>query len=170
MEPATQLCRSCGLCCNGTLVDYVPVGDAEMQRLARLGIAVRRGTDGAARFDQPCAKFCGECSVYESRPDSCRSYRCELLKQLQAGGVSLDRACNIVREAKDMIVAAERRLGGRAQLLPMDWTKLFDTWQAAAPDERQESDSRLILEQTRLQRFLDLHFRSRAERKLIGKA
>jgi hypothetical protein len=170
MDEASDLCRSCGLCCNGILFDYVPVEEAEMGRLAKLGFAVGPGKDGAPRFDHPCPKFCGECTVYSERPESCRRYHCELLKKFEAGKVSFAEASRIVTEAKAM-VAAVKRLFGRAPapMLPMDWTRRFDKWRSTPPAQRSETESRLVLEETRLQRFLDVHFRSDDQRKALDK-
>ena len=170
MDEATDLCRSCGLCCNGMLFDYVPVEEAEIERLAELGFAIWRGKDGAPRFDHPCPKFCGECAIYLERPESCKRYRCELLKKLEAGELSFAGASEIVGEAKDMIAAVKHLLAtASTPMLPMDWTRLFEKWQSTPPDQRKESDSRLVLGQTRLQRFLDIHFRSEEQRKALDK-
>jgi hypothetical protein len=170
MEEATDLCRSCGLCCNGILFDYVPVEEAEIDELAELGFAIRRDEEGAARFDHPCPKFCGECAVYSKRPASCRRYRCELLKKFEAGQVSFADAKRIVTEAKDMIAALKRLFGtAPTSMLPMDWTRRFEQWRSTPPEQRSKCDSRLVLEETRLQRLLDVHFRREHQRKVREK-
>jgi uncharacterized protein len=166
---SSELCRSCGLCCDGTLFDYVPVADAEMARLAKLGFAVRQAKGGEGRYDHPCPKFCGECSIYEDRPASCASFQCELLRSSESGELSFTEARDIVRQAKGMIADIERRFGPQAaRILPMEWTRLFEKWQSTAAPLREEGDSRLMLEQVRLQRFLDIHFRPAEQRKAIS--
>jgi uncharacterized protein len=164
---STDLCRSCGLCCNGILFDFVPVEDHESARLQQLGLAIRPAQDGALRFDHPCPKFCGDCSIYAERPESCKKFRCELLKKMDAGQVSFTAARQLVEQAKVMIAAIRPLFGNRpSRLLPMDWTRIFDSWQS---NRDGHSDSRLVLELTRLQRFLDLHFRSNDQRKMLHK-
>lgn len=168
MQEAPDLCRTCGLCCNGMLFDYVPVIDDEVDRLADLGFVVRRSADGSARFDHPCAKFCGECSIYEKRPRSCRSYRCELLRKFDAGEVSFETARRIVDEAIGFMGVAEGHRGAdKAHILPMESRRIFENWQSTAPNERTDAENHVVLEQLRVQRFLDLHFRRPDQRRVI---
>ena len=170
MGEAANLCRSCGLCCNGILFDYVPVNDGEAAALERLGFAIRRTDDGAARFDHPCPKFCGSCSIYSARPDSCRAYRCELLVKLEAGTVSYRHARGVVQEAMDLICDAEKLSGPNVpHVLPMQSRRLFEHWQASGAGRRKDAESALVLKQLRLQRFLDLHFRTSEQRRVVSK-
>lgn len=104
MKPAEDLCRSCGMCCDGTLFDLVRLepGD-DARRLAQLGlpIAAARGQQ-AARFPQPCAALCadGSCRLYADRPGQCRAFECGLLREAKAGRVSFAAAARRVTTAK----------------------------------------------------------------------
>ena len=69
MKSAENLCRACGLCCDGTLFDLVKLetGD-DAGRLQALGLPVKvsRGRTPVARFPQPCSALCADrtCRLY----------------------------------------------------------------------------------------------------------
>lgn len=74
------LCRSCGLCCDGTLFTQVPLTSDEATRARALHLQVIPRPDGAAALRQPCAALTpAGCTVYAERPGGCRRYRCMLL-------------------------------------------------------------------------------------------
>jgi Fe-S-cluster containining protein len=167
---ATLLCNACGLCCNGALFDYVPVEESESERLKALGFAVRVGPEGGLRFDHPCQQYCGDhCGIYALRPASCRSFRCELLKKLDSKNVSLAEAMKRVAEAKQMVEHIRPSLKGQGRdLLPKNWTELFNEWRSRPAEGRSTpSETQLVLELTRLNRFLDRHFRSRSQHQVV---
>jgi hypothetical protein len=93
-EPSPQaLCRSCGLCCDGTLFTRVSLKPPDLlPPLQAAGIRILDG-DESQYFPQPCAAFreC-RCIVYDDRPAACRKYRCELLKNFESGSLSWDEA------------------------------------------------------------------------------
>ena len=86
----SDLCRSCGLCCDGTLlfgrVRLEPQDTPEPLRLA--GIIVT-SDDTGRWFKLACAAHQhGCCQVYASRPSTCRSYECKLLRRFAKGAVT----------------------------------------------------------------------------------
>jgi Fe-S-cluster containining protein len=83
---ASRLCRSCGLCCNGTIFDYVPVTDEESERLVRrLPMQPDDGERGR-HFELGCPALGKRgCGVYADRPISCSSFRCKLLRKVESG-------------------------------------------------------------------------------------
>jgi hypothetical protein len=97
LSASEALCVRCGFCCDGTLFGHVPVSDEEAARLpAPLEIVEREGKRTRLAFVQPCAGFHAQCILYDSRPETCRSYRCALLKDAEAGAVAYDDAQRIV--------------------------------------------------------------------------
>jgi len=90
---SSELCRSCGLCCDGTLFGYVPVSTDEAQRLRhRLPILVPSG-NLEPRFEQRCVALGPRgCDVYDERPGTCSTYRCKLLRRVEAGELAHDAA------------------------------------------------------------------------------
>lgn len=104
VKPAEDLCRTCGMCCDGTLFDLVRLepGD-DARRLARLGLPIAPGRGRqAARFPQPCAALCadGSCRLYADRPGQCRAFECRLLQEAKAGRVSFAAAARRVATAR----------------------------------------------------------------------
>ena len=85
----SDLCRSCGLCCDGTLFGKVrlqPQDSPEPLRVA--GIMVTSDHRGSL-FKLACAAHQhGCCQVYASRPSNCRSYECKLLRRFKKGAVT----------------------------------------------------------------------------------
>ena len=68
---------------------------------------------GQRWFTQPCAAFDGCCSVYASRPDMCREFKCALLMKVEQGDVSVESARSVIDEtirARDRAVEAMRPL------------------------------------------------------------
>jgi uncharacterized protein len=167
---SSDLCTRCGLCCTGVLFDWVPVTKDEEPTLRRIGLPME-SHDQELRFPQPCSKFEeGLCRIYADRPLSCRHFRCELLKRVDGGDLSVTEADQIVAEAKGMIerlrAAIERELG--ALLVGKSWTSIFKRWESASPVERAEpSRARLVLDLTVLNRFLDRHFRGEGWRRIM---
>lgn len=113
-----ELCRRCGMCCDGTLFARAPLAPAEVEPLRARGLPVV----GQA-MPQPCAALSGLlCAIYEARPASCRRYECLLLGSLREGEVSLDEALEVVADTRarvaardpDLSTILDRRFRGRA--------------------------------------------------------
>jgi hypothetical protein len=89
----SDLCRSCGLCCDGTLfgkVQLLPEDDPEPLRLT--GIVVT-SDDTGSRFKLACAAHQqGCCQVYASRPSNCRGDKCRLLMRFKKGDLTWTEA------------------------------------------------------------------------------
>lgn len=119
LEKAEQLCRDCGLCCDGTLYDVVKLelgDDAASLKRCGLPISISRGKTPIARFPQPCAALCGDrtCRVYAERPWQCRTFECYLLKDAKAGRISFEAAAPVVKKARrqaDRVRRLLRELG-----------------------------------------------------------
>lgn len=115
-EPnGSALCASCGLCCDGTLFDHAKAEEEELARLEAAGMDVFRGED-SLRFRQPCPAYKGACcSIYADRFATCRSFRCALLRRLEAGEVDLGQAQETVRTAKELLARVEAHSPGSRQ-------------------------------------------------------
>lgn len=118
-EPAEQLCRACGLCCDGTLFDLVKLeASDDPQKLKRLGlpVSVGRGKVPVARFPQPCAALCEDrtCRLYADRPWQCRVFECGVFKDAKAGRITWAVALRRVKQARlraDQVRRLLRELG-----------------------------------------------------------
>ena len=100
-----QLCRACGLCCDGTLFDLVklePGDDAAKLKALGLPVSVSRGKVPIARFPQPCSALCEDrtCRLYAERPWQCRTFECALFKDAKAGRITFAAALPLVKLAR----------------------------------------------------------------------
>lgn len=98
---ADHLCVTCAMCCDGTLYSRVPVTEAEKKRLGG-GDNFYTKSDGTLRMRQGCRYLGrnGACHVYQERPKTCRTYKCRLLKRVEAGDLSEGEAVEIVTEIR----------------------------------------------------------------------
>jgi hypothetical protein len=72
---------------------------------------------------QPCAAFKGkQCSIYPHRPNCCRTFECRLLKQVESGAMSIERAKEKIANALKEIGRVKvliAQLGQRDERLPL---------------------------------------------------
>lgn len=100
-DPSAQLCVECAMCCDGSLFASVTLTDpTEAEQISARRIPVRV-VDERHLFEQPCpALGSSGCSIYSDRPLLCGTYRCLLLKQVEADTIPLAAAQGLVRAAR----------------------------------------------------------------------
>jgi len=130
VDSPKDLCVACGLCCDGTLYDFVrlePADDALRLRQLGLPVNVSRGRTPVTRFPQPCAALCQDrtCRIYQERPSQCQEFECGVLKDAKAGQITYATGLGEVKKAR-------RRADGVRQLL----RELGDTDEHRALGER----------------------------------
>lgn len=109
-DALTTLCRSCGLCCDGSLFTHVDLEPEERERLARMGIPLHTFQSGTVVLKQRCAALEGrDCRIYKARPASCAAYQCVLAQALVDGETTLDEAQKTVRKAHRLIAEGHAR-------------------------------------------------------------
>lgn len=119
VKSGEQLCRACGLCCDGTLFDLVKLeqgDDAGKLKALGLPVTLSRGKLAVARFPQPCSALCGDrtCRLYAERPWQCRTFECKLFKDARAGRTTFAAALPLVKHARrraDQVRRLLRELG-----------------------------------------------------------
>jgi hypothetical protein len=170
----SQLCLACGLCCDGTIFDVVPVTEVESKTLSRLGLPILVRPNGLA-IPQPCEALEGyHCTVYAYRPKPCRAFRCGLLDALTADEVSLGECLEHIATTRTLLRELSEALGA---LPPYEPTRPRVPGQAEPdPDEaawtgpipgarralRSRFDARLDRAVTAVEKHLDTHFRGRS--------
>ncbi len=112
MSPsASELCRRCGLCCDGNLFSHVALRPAEVDTARRTGLAVVALAEGAPAIRQCCpALKQRQCTAYAARPEGCRRFECRLLKALEQGEVSFPEALGRVERAHGLLADVARHL------------------------------------------------------------
>jgi Fe-S-cluster containining protein len=108
MSDASNICLSCGICCDGTLIGFVQLDPEELPRLSKFMEFEKANELGF--FLQPCKKFCDGCTVYADRPKQCGIYKCDLLKSCEAQETDFDSAVAIVNDAKQQKLSIEKQL------------------------------------------------------------
>ena len=105
LREGSELCTSCGLCCQG-IMEKAAVLEPDEVKLARdLGLKLFTSSDGINKFHLPCPLIEGNfCSVYMSpHPNVCKEFQCILLDQLLSGEISLEASLKIITKIKKYI-------------------------------------------------------------------
>ncbi|MDO6390383.1 hypothetical protein Q4E40_09615 [Pontibacter sp. BT731] len=108
MGDSTNICLSCGCCCDGTMIGFVQLDREELPALTEL-VDVDNA-NGEGFFLQPCKKFCDGCTIYSRRPKQCARFNCELLKSVEQKELDYDSAVEIVEELKQRRISIEKQL------------------------------------------------------------
>jgi len=92
---ANLLCMKCGLCCDGSLYEKVPISaEDDFDHLKAFG--GRQGAKGK-NVPQPCAAQQNRaCTIYPYRPKVCAQYRCHLLTQYEEQKIPFQEAESII--------------------------------------------------------------------------
>jgi uncharacterized protein len=109
-SPLSILCRSCGLCCDGSLFTHVGLTPEEIERLRELGIPTQTRRSGARVLSQRCPALKGrDCQIYADRPAHCAAYKCLLADALLDGEIALEAAQRVVTKAQRLIAEGHAR-------------------------------------------------------------
>ena len=101
---AQKLCSECGLCCDGSLLADVELRDTvESTELEAMGMVIEE-EDGRELMLQPCKGLRGtKCRIYQHRPECCRTFECQLLRELNQQMISLNQALHEVQLARKVL-------------------------------------------------------------------
>ena len=164
MSVGSQLCTQCGLCCTGALHDTASAEPGEVEGLRNRGMQIVK--DEKFRFSLPCPQLKGtSCGIYENRPHVCSRYRCQLLRDVEAGAAEPADALLKVREARRLYEAVVRLMPPgmslpQARALPRDPKSVPKGMNAAGYPV-------LILQVLTLMRYIDQHLRHSDEGPLL---
>lgn len=107
----SDLCLSCGLCCQGLLHDLVPLEEDELERAARLRLPLFESPLRLA-FQLPCPRLdARRCTVYAERPRGCASYACAVLDAYAAGEIDEPTALSRIERVREQSAEVARRAG-----------------------------------------------------------
>ncbi len=98
MNDSSNICLSCGLCCDGTLIGFVQLETEEIPTLGELmgdELVTQSGV-----FLQPCTKYCDGCTIYANRPKQCANFKCGLLNSVEQKKLDFDKAVEAIAELK----------------------------------------------------------------------
>jgi Fe-S-cluster containining protein len=101
----SELCRSCGACCDGTLFHRARLMPDEVEPAKRNGLRVIQDKG----FEQPCPQLENKsCKIYESRPSVCQSFRCKLFARHRDEGGPIEARLRVVRRFRGVLQKLER--------------------------------------------------------------
>lgn len=109
MSESSNICLSCGFCCDGTAIGFVQI-DREELSVSRELMDIEE-VNGKGFFLQPCDKLgCDGCSIYSQRPKQCASFKCRLLESLEQKELDFDSAIEVINLVKREKIAIEKKL------------------------------------------------------------
>ena len=175
MDSAEELCRACGLCCDGTLFDVVklePSDDASTLNALGLPVKISRGKAAVARFPQPCAALCEDrtCRLYANRPWQCRVFECRVFKDAKAGRITFAAALRLVSQARrraDKVRRLLRELGDTEEHRALGerfhrTSERLESGQADPAAKARFADLSLLVHRLKLQAFAKFYTQTEA--------
>ncbi len=158
-SPASRLCTSCGMCCNGVLFEIVKLQPEDsIWDLEKLGMKVNRKKT-EPYFKQPC-RFLDDCTctIYTQRPTRCRHFECIQLKKLALGEITEADAQAKIDEARQRVAGIQALLAIAGDAKTEDsLTERVDRVLADHSDETLKEEMRA------LKLYLARHFRTLGE-------
>lgn len=162
-EKLSAVCTSCGLCCNGTLYIVAPLTRTEHDNL----IAVLDvGTDqkGNNVLHLPCPALSGaSCTMYETRPHICRSYRCGVLDSVIDGSLDQQQAVQLVTQARSLVATVAPLLpataGAPKKTLCQRVNDFCLGFKKLSPEQQQATSPALLMAVGALQILLAKYFK-----------
>jgi Fe-S-cluster containining protein len=107
---ASDLCRACGFCCDGTLFGGLLLTEDEARALDQVRLPLFQAEDGPTLL-MPCPAHVGTCTIYAERPSTCRTYQCQLIDRLEQGDIDFESALLRVERLRALADAIRPRLG-----------------------------------------------------------
>ena len=109
MSDPTNICLSCGLCCDGTLIGFVQLESEELSPVRKLMEIEKTGENGM--FFLPCNELgCNGCNIYSQRPKACRNFECGVLKSVEKKELTFDKATEVIDVVKQKKIAIEKQI------------------------------------------------------------
>jgi len=157
----SQLCLSCGLCCQGLLQDHHRLETGETELATRIGLPLHGEDNRSKAFSLPCALYREDkCSVYPNRPRACRDYQCDVLKKYLQGTTSLEQSLALVKSAKELMSAIRQRTGDGDPTKRI-WQNIADFLDRQGGDQNsaefRRANAELLLDEKQLA-FICRHF------------
>ena len=139
--------------------------DEAIDRLTSLGLDIFVHQDKPV-FRLPCHNLTPDgCAVYAHRPFTCSHFRCELLKDYEAGKVSFAEAKMIIKQVKTLLTQHDLRakLEAIAPVRGLDYRKLLQAVHAAIaeaddPAALRKTHGQILIVAMQVVHLLQSHF------------
>ena len=166
-EQEQLVCVRCGFCCDGTLFMHAHLNEGERGNIPEKIEKASFTEAGKDYFRLPCQYFSGKCTIYDrKRAYVCGSYRCQLLKDMEEGKISIDEAYKTVRQAlliRKSIVSDFRRVTGtrKKMFFRQMLIELGKLQKTIFPDQSNSADLEILIARCNIyEALLIRHFRS----------
>ncbi len=108
MTDSSNICLSCGLCCDGTLIGFVKLDNEEIPAIKQ--VMDIEDENGNGFFLQPCNNFCDGCTIYDHRPKQCAKFKCGLLTSVEQKELDFNLAVDMIKVVKQKKSAIEKKI------------------------------------------------------------
>ena len=157
------LCTSCGLCCDGSLFEFIPIEIAEQALFESWEIGLFPLNGGGLALPQPCHHLKNKCcDIYQAgRPSICGKYQCKLLKNFLRAEITYPAALEMIQATLLLRAELREKLEQQVGIYGLNLSELVKAWNERQPEETQTSGpvSELSLEVTALQLHLARNFK-----------
>ena len=153
-----NICLDCGICCDGTFFDYVPVTEEEAAVLESTGLSIKLVEELGLRIQLPCKKFGGCCTIYAERPAICRSFRCRLLKSKDKGEIEAGHALQRIQLLKALKAELEQIIPDRKEISYFREVRNFLIEIEKGGPEHRKENARVLMLGTRFMNLISDDF------------
>lgn len=153
-----SICLDCGMCCDGTFLDYAPVTEEESAVLESTGLSIKLVEGLGLRIQLPCMKFGGCCTIYADRPAVCRSFRCELLKSTDKGKIETGQALQRIQLLKTLKAELQQIIPDRKEISYFREVRNFLIEIEKGSPERRKENARVLMLGTRFMNLISDDF------------
>lgn len=116
-----ELCKTCGLCCDGTFFDLVEVIEERTSQREKYSKDKRLNVEVVTtkKFALPCSCFDASigCTIYDVRPKVCAKFKCGLLKQLSKEKKTLESCMKIVKQTQSSVAFINNNIDQKASFI-----------------------------------------------------
>ena len=114
LDGGSELCLSCGLCCNGAMFEEITFGTGleNLEPARALGFKPEKKDGSQFVEDHPCqAHREGKCTIYANRFQNCKEFKCKLLKNYKKGVLDFELASSQIHKTKELYELLKQELG-----------------------------------------------------------
>jgi Fe-S-cluster containining protein len=153
-----NICLDCGICCDGTFFDFVPVSEVEATVLESTGLSIKLVEGLGLRIQLPCMKFGSCCTIYADRPAICRSFRCRLLKSMDKGDIETGYALQRIQLLKALKAELEQIIPDRKEISYFREVRNYLIENEKSGPERRKENARVLMLGTRFMNLINDDF------------
>ncbi|MXO90362.1 YkgJ family cysteine cluster protein [Pontixanthobacter aquaemixtae] len=147
-QELSDICLSCGMCCEGTLYSHIPLKPEEIAKAEGRGWKIDEIGNGETGFLSPCHALSGACcTIYGDRPSVCGAYSCRVLRRVKNGRIAVEEGQSIIAKATSLRDQLRQYVPAGTTLFDFrrkaaDWV---DNWQQLSKAERKELAPAMLL-------------------------